>query len=272
MKKLLLLLTFTIAASAAFSQRGTSYNNAQVKFCTELDSKQLPSDAGTVFYINPSGSWVYVWVGNDKALNTSGLKMDVYRKSGSDYSELVETKNYDITPTWEDTHFKYSFYKAGDYKVSVYNSEGTWIANGFVTIKMNDDTSNKKDNTDDKYNDPSSTFYYMNSKVQFCLDLDDNQLPVKPGTSYIISKKGSWIYVHIQNDKKLATSQLIVRVYKKKGKNYKELVATKYYDIKPEWEDTHFKYTFYKAGDYKVSISSKDDVWMNSGYVKISYK
>jgi hypothetical protein len=271
MKKILFILSLTLISVNTFAQRGTNYSNAQVKFCTELDTKQYPENPGSVFYINPDGSWVYVWVGNDRALNTSGLKMDVYRKQDGEYSEFVETKNYDITSTWEDTHFKYSFYKGGDYKVSVYNKEGTWIANGFVTIKVNEDTGKDKPK-DDKYNDPSSTFYYMNSKVQFCLDLDNNEMPINPGTSYIISKKGSWIYVHVQNDKKLATSQLIVRVYKKKGKDYKELVATKYYDIKPEWEDTHFKYTFYKAGDYKVSVSSKDDVWINSGYVKISYK
>ncbi len=271
MKKLFLLLGLAFISASGIAQRGTNYSNAQVKFCTDLDSKQYPQNPGSVFYISPKGSWVYVWLGNDRALNTTELKMDVYKKQGEEYSDFVESKSYDITSTWEDTHFKYSFYKGGDYKVSIYNKEGTWIANGFVTIKVNVDTGNEE-KKDDKYNDPSSTFYYMNSKVQFCLDLDDNQMPKKPGTSYIISKKGSWIYVHVQNDKKLATSQLIVRVYKKKGKDYKELIETKYYDIKPEWEDTHFKYTFYKSGDYKVSVSSKDDVWINSGYVKISYK
>lgn len=270
MKKLFLLLGFALISATLTAQRGSQYNNAQVKFCTDLDSKQYPQNPGSLFYISPQGSWVYVWVGNDRSLNTGGLKMDVYKKSGDDYTEFIESKSYDITPSWEDTHFKYSFYKEGDYKVSIFNKEGTWIANGFVTIKVSEDLGNK--NNDDKYNDPNSTFYYINSKVQFCVDLDDNQMPVKPGTSYIISKKGSWIYVHVQNDKPLATNQLIVRVYKKKGKDYKELTATKYYDIKPEWEDTHFKYTFYKSGDYKVSVSSRNDVWINSGYVKISYK
>jgi hypothetical protein len=108
--------------------------------------------------------------------------------------------------------------------------------------------------------------------VQFCLDLDVNQYPVNPGTVYNISPSGSWIYVHVQNDKKLATTQLIVDVYRKKGNDYTEFVETKYYDITPSWSDTHFKYTFYKAGDYKISVYNKENVWINSGYVTIKYK
>jgi hypothetical protein len=250
------------------------YINSKVKFCTELDGSQLPKNPGEVFYINPSGSWIYVWVGNDKKLATSQLIVDVYRKKNGEYDDFVETKYYDITSTWEDTHFKYTFYNPGDYKISIYTKDNVWINSGFVTIKSNsDNTSNySTTKTEDKYNDPSSTFYYMNSKVQFCLDLDENQFPVNPGTAYKISKDGSWIYIHVQNDKKLATSQLIVDVYKKKNGAYTEFVETKRYDITPTWSDTHFKYTFYKAGDYKISVYSKDNVWINSGYVTISYK
>lgn len=249
------------------------YINSKVKFCTDLDGNQLPKNPGEVFYISPTGSWIYIWIGNDKKLATTQLIVDIYKKKNGEYDEFVETKYYDITSTWEDTHFKYTFYNTGDYKISVYTKENVWINSGYVTIKSNsENSSNSSTKTDDKYNDPSSTFYYMNSKVQFCLNLDANQFPINPGSSYNISKDGSWIYVHVQNDKKLATSQLIVDIYKKKGNDYTEFVETKYYDITPTWSDTHFKYTFYKAGDYKISVYTKENTWINSGYVTINYK
>ncbi len=248
------------------------YKNSKVKFCTDLDSEQYPQNPGETFYISPSGSWVYVWIGNDKKLATSELTVDVYRKKGNDYSEFVESKHYDITPTWEDTHFKYSFYTPGDYKVSIYTKDNVWMNSGYVTIKSDNSDNNTSNTSDNKYNDPTNTFYYTNSKVQFCLDLDANQFPIDPGSVYNISPSGSWVYIHVQNDKKLATSQLTVDVYRKKGDDYTEFVETKYYDITPTWSDTHFKYTFYKAGDYKVSIYTKEGVWINSGYVTIKYK
>jgi hypothetical protein len=249
------------------------YLNSKVKFCTELTETQTPENPGETFYISPSGSRIYIWIGNDKKLATDQLVVTIHKKVGSEYSQLVETKYYDITSTWEDTHFKYTFYNTGDYKISIYTKDDVWINSGYVSIKSDSDNTsdNTKKNTENT-NDPSSTFYYSKSKVQFCVDLDDNQQPLNPGTVYNIGKDDSWIYVHVQNDKSLATDQLIVDIYKKKGNDYSEFVETKKYDITPSREDTHFKYTFYKNGNYKISVYSKDNVWINSGYVEINYK
>jgi len=145
----------------------------------------------------------------------------------------------------------------------------------------NNNNSNSNSNTDDSdsdysidYDDPNSTFYYIDSKIKFCLDLDSYQQPLDPGSSFNISKtKGSWIYVWVGNNgKKLATDQIIVDIYRKKGKDYNDFVETVKYNITDTWPDTHFKYTFYKAGDYVFKMYTKNNVWIQDGYVTIGYK
>ncbi len=262
MKKIILLITLCAFNTVLFAQRDNLYSNAKVKFCTELDDDQYPDDPGSVFYISSSGSWIYVWIGNDRSLSTSQLIVDIYRRKGSDYTEFVETKYYDITPSWSDTHFKYTFYTPGDYKISVYSKDKSWISSGYVTIKSNSDNSSSSNNTD----------YFANSKVKFCTELDSNQYPDDPGSVFYIGSGGSWVYIWVGNDKSFSTSQLVVDIYRKKGGDYSEFVETKYYDITPSWSDTHFKYTFYKAGDYKVSVYNKDNKWINTGYVTIKYQ
>ena len=49
--------------------------------------------------------------------------------------QFVETKRLNVVPTWYDTHFRCNFYKAGDYRVSVYNADEKWINTGYVTVK-----------------------------------------------------------------------------------------------------------------------------------------
>ncbi len=126
------------------------------------------------------------------------------------------------------------------------------------------------------YDDPASTFYFIDSKVKFCTELDANEQPQNPDEVYSIDKKkDNWIYVWVGNNgKPLGTEQLIVDIYKKKNKNsksYDKFVTTEKYNITNTWPDTHFKHIFKKAGYYVFRIYTKNNVWIQNGYITIEY-
>lgn len=248
------------------------YVDSKVIFCEDVDASNNPHNEATSFTIPATGGYLTIYVDNaDKPFNITDLTVNIYKKgSGSDYDDLVDTKYYTISKTNTATFFEYTFYSKGDYMVEVNSGSGTWINTGYVTINMDGDNSSSSSGYD--YNDPNSTFYFIDSKVQFCTDVDSHGKAIDPGSTYYIDKSsGSYVYCAVENPKPFSTDQLTVKIYKKKGKDYDELYDTKYYTISSDETDIYFKYSFYEAGDYQFKVYTKADVWVNDGYVTIKY-
>ncbi len=206
-------------------------------------------------------------------MNMSGEALGIvtyYLENGQNLNFAVSVKNLNILDPINDLRFP------PDNNTNITSNSNNNNENNNTNNNDNSDTPKKDSDSDYNidYDDPSSTFYFIDSKIKFCLDLDDNQEPLDPGTSYNVSKsKGSWIYVWVGNNgKKLATDQIVVDIYRKKGKDYNDFVETVKYNITSTWPDTHFKYTFTKAGDYVFKMYTKDNVWIQDGYVTIGYK
>jgi hypothetical protein len=116
-----------------------------------------------------------------------------------------------------------------------------------------------------------TTDYYKDSEVIFCEDVVDGS-PVNASSTFTIGENGGYVQVQVDNsNKKLRTTQLVVDVWKKSSSGeYDKFVETKKYDIQSTWTAPYFKYTFYKAGKYKLAIYNEDEVFINSGYVTIN--
>lgn len=125
--------------------------------------------------------------------------------------------------------------------------------------------------SDSDYDDPNSTYYYLSAKVKFCKEISYMQQPVAPATALTIPKEGGAVYMYLGNDKPLATEEIIVEVYRKNGSRYDQFVEARRIGVKPDWKDTHFKYNFTMPGDYKVTMYSKKQVWINTSYLNIKY-
>ena len=247
------------------------YVDSKVTFCEDVDANGDPVNEASSFTIQSGGGYLTVYVDNaNKPFNVTDLTVNIYKKGSSgDYDNLVDTKYYTISKTNVATYFEYTFTDKGEYEVEVNTGSGTWINSGDVTINMSGDNSTSSGYD---YNDPTSTFYFIDSKVQFCTDVDSHGKAIDPGFTYYIDKSsGSYVYVAVENPKPFTTTQLTVYVYKKKGKDYDLLYDTKYYDISADETDIYFKYSFYEAGDYQFKIYTKSDVWVNDGYVTIKY-
>jgi len=233
----------------------------------------IQKNEASSFTIPSGGGYLTVYVDNaNKPFNVTDLTVNIYKKGSSgDYDDLVETKYYTISKTNTATYFEYTFKDAGDYQVEVNSGKGVWINSGTVTIHYSGDNSDSG-NSGYNYDDPKSTFYFIDSKVQFCVDVDSHGKALDPGTTYYIDKgSGSYVYCAVENPKPFETDQLTVYIYKKKGGDYDYLYDTKYYTISPDETDIYFKYSFYDAGDYQFKVYTKDDVWVNDGYVTIKY-
>ncbi len=244
------------------------YAGSKVTFCESVDDAGYPVTESTVFNIVSGGRNVTVYVDNGTTqIQSTGIIVDVYKKgSTGKYDQFIETKNFTIKPTLVATYFDYFFSSSGDYEVRVYNNEEKWINDGHVTIK------DKNGGLNIDYNDPSSTFYYIDAKVNFCTDLDYLNSCANAGSVFNISKSGSYLYVWVGQDKALKTSGITLDIYKKKGKDYDDFVETKTYTIDPDKSAFYIEYTFYDAADYKFKFYTSSNVWLQDGFVTINYK
>ena len=237
---------------------GDKYAGSKV-YCTDLETG---GSSVTKFTIKPAGGYVWVYVDNaPNKLESTGLIVDVWKKvDGGEYTEFVETKKFDISATLLTTYFKYSFYKAGDYKIMVYNKDSKYINSAFASVDMTGGSTSTTGSSDP----------YSGSKVYFTNDVTEDGTVGEAGTVYDIKKTGGYIFLIVSNYPNiLNTSDLIVDIYRKKGSDYK-LVETKNLTISANDKISYYKYTFYEKGEYKFSVFNKDSKWINTGYVTIN--
>ena len=188
-----------------------------------------------------------------------------------DYKEF-ETKS--ITPDNNNSWAVYDckFTKEGDYRVIVYDASLTKLATEYVTITVKEGEVEK----DSKKKDKTDAYYFVDAKVTFCVSVEDGKA-VTPSTVFNIDKSsGGYIYLLIENNfKPLKAEQLIVDIWKNRDDDdiaYTEFVDTKYITSAKNMTYADLKYTFYKKGKYKFSVFTKDNVWIQSGFVEINYK
>jgi hypothetical protein len=114
---------------------GDNFMYSEVIFCTDVNSSG-PTGTGTTFNINKStGSYIYVYIKNDKTFGTKGFKAHLYKKTSGDNYDFVNTSEWDISPDLTATYFKHTFYEKGDYKFILYTDEDAYINTGYVTIQ-----------------------------------------------------------------------------------------------------------------------------------------
>lgn len=280
---LILIIAQMSIASQVFGQVDTYYyDQSKIVFCEEVKNNE-PVNPSASFIIPSTGGTITVQVDNGKAMKTTQMIVDIYKKptGGSDYTEFVETKRYDIETHWDRPYFSYAFTSPGDYKFSVYNADEVWINSATVIMKPKSGGSTTtstggrggSNTRGGSTVDVVDTYYYTDCKIIFCEEVKNNE-PVNAATTFTIPKAGGYLTVQVDNGKAMKTTQLIVDVYKKPkgGGDYTEFVETKRYDIEAHWNRPYFEYTFYDKGDYKLAVYNGDEIWINTGYLTINQR
>jgi len=111
------------------------YEEYQLKFC-EVVIAGKPMNISNLFSLRKHGRNVFFYMKSYHALNTEKIFVNIYTKKEFDfgYEEFVDSKKYKVDPTWDDTFFKYKFFKAGDYKVMIFNDNEELMATGYLSI------------------------------------------------------------------------------------------------------------------------------------------
>jgi hypothetical protein len=112
------------------------YDNCKMIFCRKVLVGGKPLGVTNSLKLSNSSGSIYVLLNNYRAMNTSKILVDIWRKKNRayEYDEFIESKKFRINPDWPDTFFKYSFTRPGEYKITVYDENESLIKSGFFTV------------------------------------------------------------------------------------------------------------------------------------------
>ncbi len=111
----------------------TSSGANQLYFVEEYTNGQEVGKSDK-FFITDKGGYITAMLKTSNPIGVGSVDIRLERES-LDGSEIVDTQPYDVSPEKDYFFFdKITFYKSGDYKITVFKKDGTPIANGKVRI------------------------------------------------------------------------------------------------------------------------------------------
>lgn len=113
----------------------TSGSN-QLYFVEEYTKDGQEVGKSDKFFIKSKGGYITAMLKTAQPIGVGTVDVRLERES-LDGSEIIDTQPYDVSP--EKSYFffdKITFYKSGDYKVSVFKKDGTVLATGKVRIEF----------------------------------------------------------------------------------------------------------------------------------------
>ncbi len=110
------------------------YDGIRVKFCERVIAGKIINEFRRTSVQKYDS--VAVYIGHTQPLETSMLMVDVWEKpAGSiDYDKFIESKKYQMNPSWEYAFFYYKFTEPGNYKFNIYNDKEILISAGYIRI------------------------------------------------------------------------------------------------------------------------------------------
>lgn len=259
----IILVLFLISINLKGQQR--------IYFCSDYTSGAEPIGARSEWAITPAGANVKILYNNGKAnITTSMLNLYIEKQ--------VKDKNFNkyyatwVTPetdrNWATFDFKFN--EPGLYRVKVMDEDNNELAKEFITIKMKEnetlltdanpisDTSRKLLHSD-----------YNGASITFCDGIDSitgNEL--NPSVVFKYYKGLTNKHILVKNNETLNTNEFYVNIYE--GNYYNNFVETLRILINPRKKWADFQYSFNHAGDYKFVITDQSNIYVATGYVKIS--
>lgn len=90
-------------------------------------------------------------------------------------------------------------------------------------------------------------------------------------TEFGYDTKGRYVQIFLDNGTPLATDRLVVDVWMRSSadQDYDQHVGRKEVGINPKLSRANFHFSFFKQGDHKVSVYTREMVWVCNGYLSI---
>lgn len=114
----------------------TTSGSNQLYFVEEYTKDGQEVGKSDKFFIKSKGGYITAMLKTSQPIGVGTVDVRLERES-LDGSEIIDTQPYDVSP--EKSYFffdKITFYKSGDYKVSVFKKDGTVLATGKVRIEF----------------------------------------------------------------------------------------------------------------------------------------
>lgn len=110
------------------------YDNSRLMFGDKFTGENLENPR-TSFVLGKNGVYVEMLLVTQKPVNAENIMVDVWKKAdGGEYTQHVGDKKV-ATKTGEKlTDFHFSFFDPGEYKVSLFSADNTWICSGYLTV------------------------------------------------------------------------------------------------------------------------------------------
>ncbi|MCB0726822.1 MAG: hypothetical protein R3A12_16445 [Ignavibacteria bacterium] len=114
----------------------TTSGGNQLYFVEQYTSDGQEVGKSTKFFIKKKGGYITAMLRTGQPIGVGSVDVRLERES-VDGSEIIDTQPYDVSPDKSYFFFdKITFYKSGDYKVTVFKKDGTPIASGTVEIEF----------------------------------------------------------------------------------------------------------------------------------------
>lgn len=113
---------------------GSSGN--QLYFVEEYTKDGQEVGKSDKFFIKSKGGYITAMLRTSQPIGVGSVDVRLERES-LDGNDIIDTQPYDVSPDKSYFFFdKITFYKSGDYKVTVFKKDGTPIASGKVRIEF----------------------------------------------------------------------------------------------------------------------------------------
>jgi hypothetical protein len=111
------------------------YNSVEVSLCEGIQFGK-PFKIKSSVSISKDDGTIYVCLNSDQPLGTEKILLNIWRKAkyGSDYDEFTDSKKYQLDRAWNDTYFKYSFMRPGDYRIYLYDEKELLIKTAYISV------------------------------------------------------------------------------------------------------------------------------------------
>lgn len=114
----------------------TSTSGNQLYFVEEYTKDGQEVGKSDKFYIKSKGGYITAMLRTAQPVGVGSVDVRLERET-LDGNEIIDTQAYDVSPEKSYFYFdKITFYKSGDYKVTVFKKDGTPVASGNVRIEF----------------------------------------------------------------------------------------------------------------------------------------
>src|SRR5690349_12406611 len=126
MKKIYFLLLFLFISTVSFSQ--------SLIFCEKVSQDGKPEKPSHIFRISRDGGFFQFLAILDKPVNTSEVKMDIFRVDDTGKELFDATVTVNVQPEWVWFSREVNFFKGGDYTIYAYTAEDKLLCTGMVKV------------------------------------------------------------------------------------------------------------------------------------------